>query len=197
MGGAGWSANLVFNQLASLVVAGVYNTTRGGPEGAFVWYTVLAANGALGMSLAAFFALINRSHLASFVSFETRADASERTFKYHTEPELKLLCTVMYSESAYAHFRDDVKAYVAENVGSWEEERPLWWTDVLLAHIPEDMLEGAEGRKALQRTRRGLTFRNSGRRSMNLVQSLLEDVEEEDGDEEGGGGGTAEIVPVK
>lgn len=113
----------------------------------------MAASGWLAVSLLAFFALVDRDHVASFFSTATYADNSERLFYEHTEHELKLKVVVSRPRTAYAHFRDDVKAFVQENVGEWEADRPYWYNDAVLADVPDNMLTGAAGEAALRRKR--------------------------------------------
>ncbi|GMH50957.1 hypothetical protein TrRE_jg1755 [Triparma retinervis] len=188
MGGAGFTGNLIFNQCATFVVAAMYLGvgSDGGLNGEVVWPFVVASNGMLFVSLVAFFLSINRSHVSCFFSLETAADQSERLFYKRSEPDIKLWCTIMQHESWYAHFRDDVKACVQDNVLDWLEEKPLWWSDLLLANIPDDMLEG---RVVALRAKRALELGDKasrGRRnSISLRMSLgIEEVEEEEEEEE-------------
>ncbi|GMI32518.1 hypothetical protein TeGR_g2179 [Tetraparma gracilis] len=201
-GGVGYMGHLLVNQCGTLVVAVVAGASVSGLNGDVIWTAVLASNGALVLSLAAFFAAINRSHVSAFFSFETLGDQFERLFYEHTEPELKL-DIVTYHEAAYRHFRDDVKEYVEANIAEWEEERPLWWTNKLLAGIPDDMLLASEGGTSALRRKRALELgdekRKGGRRnSMSLKKSLgIEDEEDDDDDDRvGEGGGEGRVRPI-
>jgi hypothetical protein len=195
-GGAGFMGHLLVNQCATLVVASIAGAGAGGLDKNVIWTVVLASNGALALSLAAFFATINRSHVSAFFSSETLADQCERLFYEHTEPELKLQATVNRHETAYRHFRNDIKEFVESNIAEWESERPLWWTDTLLVRVPEDMLGGVGGASALRR-KRALEVENKGggggrRNSMSLKRSLGI----EDDDDEGAEGGGGRVLPV-
>jgi hypothetical protein len=204
-GGAGFLGRLCFHQFATLAIASAYVEGGGGGgevNGDIVWIVVLASNGGLLLSFVAFFLAINRSHVSAFFSFETLADQAERLFYEHTEPELKL-GVVSEPEAAYRHFRDDVKEYVEANIAEWEDERPLWWTNNMLAGIPDDMFGASEGGTSALRRKRALELgdekRKAGRRnSMSLKKSLgIEDEEDDDDDERAGeGGGEGRVIPV-
>ncbi|GMI47876.1 hypothetical protein TrCOL_g4158 [Triparma columacea] len=201
MGGAGYTGNLIFNQCATFVVAAVYlgGGSGGGLNGEVVWPLVVACNGILVIFFVSFFLSINRSHVSVFFSLETGADQAERIFYKRSEPDIKLSYTIMHHESCYAHFRDDVKAYVQDNALDWLEEKPLWWSDLFLANIPDDMLEGKtsalRGKRALEL---GDKASRGRRNSMSLRMSLgieeEEDEEDEDEDMEVGGGRKVGVV---
>ena len=188
MGGAGFTGNLIFNQCATFVVAAKYLGGGGDGElkGEVVWPFVVASNAMLFVSLVTFFLSINRSHVSTFFSLETGADQAERLFYKRAEPDVKLRYTIMHHESWYAHFRDDVKVYVQDNVLDWVEEKPLWWSDLLLANIPDDMLEGkASALRAKRALELGDKASRGRRNSMTLRMSLgIEEVEEEEEEEE-------------
>ena len=201
MGGAGFTGNLIFNQCATFVVAAVYlgGGSGGGLNGEVVWPFVVACNGILVIFFVSFFLSINRSHVSTFFSLETGADQAERIFYGQTEPDIKLIWTIMRHESCYAHFRDDVKAYVQDNILDWLEEKPLWWSDLFLANIPDDMLEGkASALRAKRALELGDKASRGRRNSMSLRMSLgieeEEDEEDEDEDMEVGGGRKVGVV---
>ncbi|GMH64635.1 hypothetical protein TrRE_jg4402, partial [Triparma retinervis] len=201
MGGAGFTGNLIFNQCATFVVAAVYLGGGGDGElhGEVVWPFVVTSNGILAICFVAFFLSINRSHVSTFFSLETGADQAERLFYKRAEPDVKLRYTIMRHESYYAHFRDDVKVYVQDSVLDWLEEKPLWWSDLLLANIPDDMLEGeASALRAKRALELGDKASRGRRNSMSLRMSLgieeEEDEEDEDEDVEVGGGGKVGVV---
>jgi hypothetical protein len=196
MGGGGWTCNLVFNQVASIAVAGYYKRTEGGEDGDFAWKAIVAANWALAVSLVVFLEIINKSYKPTFVSFETNRERTELLFREHTAPGLKLAVTVEFHEAVYAHFRDDVKAFVMDSIGEWEEERPLWWTDALLASVPDDMLVGEQGEGALKR-KRGAKARAEAGGSVrkSTSRSLRSSMGYEDG-EEGKPEAVRKVTPV-
>ncbi|GMI41364.1 hypothetical protein TrCOL_g8199 [Triparma columacea] len=201
MGGAGFTGNLIFNQCATFVVAAVYlgGGSGGGLNGEVVWPFVVACNGILVIFFVSFFLSINRSHVSTFFSLETGADQAERIFYKRSEPDVKLSYTITHHESCYAHFRDDVKAYVQDNVLDWVEEKPLWWSDLFLANIPDDMLEGkANALRAKRALELGDKASRGRRNSMSLRMSLgieeEEDEEDEDEDMEVGGGRKVGVV---
>jgi hypothetical protein len=208
-GGAGFMGNLFVNQVATLVVAGAYVGGAGAVgeqriDGDTVWAVVLASNGVLVLSFAAFFGTINRSHVSAFFSFETAADQVERMFREHTEPGLKLgFLALAFHESCHRHFRIEVKEYVEANIAEWESERPLWFTNNMLVKIPDDWLGGDGGAKTLRRKRAleagdGRRNRSSVRQSLGMsVGVVQEEEDEEDSAGEGGGGGGGEkVTPV-
>ncbi|GMI24944.1 hypothetical protein TeGR_g15167 [Tetraparma gracilis] len=190
MGGAGYSSNFLVNQGATYVVAYFYVSMQEeeGLSPDLVWRLTTGASVASLATFAGLLFMVDRDHLHIFFSFERTRDQVKRLFYFHDEPELKLIPVLTWyvAEESMADFRDDVKEYIQENLETFEKEKPLWWTDDVIAHIPTDMLEGARGgRGVLRRKESGRGMRHSLDLKRSVLGSLFDESDDEDDEEEG------------
>jgi hypothetical protein len=145
MGGGFFTINLVWNQLTTVVVAYAYISGAGSDEdenrleSTVVVNVTLAANVMVLLSFTALIMVIESDFIKTFTSFATEADHSNHLFRLHTEPELKLASTILFTpERNWFLFREELKEYIGARLKTWEGEKPLWYVRATRARLARE-----------------------------------------------------------
>ena len=99
-------------------------------------------------SFAAMLRLMKREYLWTFVSFETGREWA-MSFYLFGETDKVRSKTLKLNRMKWLAIEDKVKAWVQANWWEWKEARPKWFTDSLIAKIPDDFIPNDEDRTVL------------------------------------------------
>jgi hypothetical protein len=175
LGGAYFTATMVGNQVMLWVSCLLYvwhfdGTNKHDPV--LVLVAVGVSSAAWFASWGVFLLLINRKYLETFVSLETGRERVIRNFR-DSEGNDEARCAIFdMNVRIWMPIREEVKLWVNSKYHEWDQERPSWFTNGLVAKIPDDMLPvrklvAAEGEAQQKRSRAGVG------KSLNLISGKL------------------------
>jgi hypothetical protein len=167
-----WLTSIVQNQAASFVAAAVYLKHTEGEDVALSAETLYGTLGSLLMiwvlSLAVFICFMDRSYLHTFYGTTTGPQFCEVRFRNAKTDESKL-SILKYHSSYYEAFDDELKAFVAEHWESWMANQPEWFTENVIATVPDEYLKDDEIER-LKKLGGGKRRRSSGDQTFGLVE---------------------------
>jgi hypothetical protein len=95
------------------------------------------------VSVTTFFALIDRSYLHTFTTRSTATQYCAQAFRVATT-DLQKICLCEWHPSYYASVEGEMQTFIAENWWKWQAERPDWFTESVVAAIPDRFIPQAE-----------------------------------------------------
>ena len=158
LGGAYWSANVVFNQAFCFVAVFLYDKySEDASEEVveFLWMIVggLFIFSTINFSL--FLKMINREYIHTFFSTTTGKEFSVQNYE-ESETDAVKFELFGHHRSYYDSIQEDIMKWLQENWDKWEESNLDWFTPNSISNVPADMLPvsvlqrmgGERGRKA-------------------------------------------------
>ncbi len=147
LGGATWMASVVLRHGVCLLSGWIY--CSGDDASAAVRLECSYVVGFLGagsaisaLALVVFLLAIERKYVQTFISFESGMADKFRRFRSYDGDDFRRFNTVFFTTEQYiAAFRTDVAVWVEASYSRWKQEP--WFTEKLLAQIPDDMLPKA------------------------------------------------------
>jgi hypothetical protein len=112
------------------------------------------------ISTAVFFLLIDRSYLHTFMTTMTGPQFSAQRFKIATT-DLERLDLLEEHPSYYKSYDHELMAFVASNWAIWQLEKPGWFTENLVASIPDRFIPAEEVERMNRESFGGQRRRNS------------------------------------
>ena len=142
LGGMYWTICLVIGQLTSFVAVYLYSVLGASGSVASVaslWYLVCSLELAFVLFFAIFLLSINKKYIGTFFATVTGKHFTAQRFREAGGDRAKNHVFAMHP-AFYAAFRGEVKLWVGENFNKWNEEKPEWFNERLMANIPSDMI---------------------------------------------------------
>ena len=105
--------------------------------------TVLGVLGTVWVSSAiAFLSVMNRKYLHTFYNFDTASDYKRKCFLSAGEGQDDLKRKLLRDHpDIYSSWGDQLlKPWTLKNWDRWEEEKPAWFTDKWIEHVPNDYI---------------------------------------------------------
>jgi hypothetical protein len=190
LGGFYWTANLITSVLFCFVITLVYfhihataaakvseisdyfeddtsnststsSATEGGSamQKGTVWLLVAALSATWASSSAAISLLMNRKYWGTFISAKTGKQNTQDHF--FSEDDKSKAIIFHCSRNQWSEIESAVRAWVLENWWKWKKESPDWFTDELIARIPDDFIPKGENRSDLNEIRKDVRRRSS------------------------------------
>jgi len=148
MGGSLFTFSTVLGQILPFVALSLYSTSttvenKTNPHGintvlivqAFCW----------GLSVIAFFGLIDREKWSTFYGMMTGAKDANRIFRSTDDPAIKTYAYfgfLGYYSSFTESIKDEVIAYMHDNWAEWELTKPAWFTPKFIASVGDEFIPG-------------------------------------------------------
>jgi hypothetical protein len=154
MGGGLWCINMIWGQICVFAIAYLF-TNEPRVEGGFITNSVLwtvIVSLAILYIIAFSLLLCKCSPGFSKTWYDTRTGKTLNNdlFLESDDPEVKT--GVFADNEAYWYpIRSQIKVYVLENFGKWENEKPSFWKDNLIKRIPLDMIPDGYRKKVEKR----------------------------------------------
>mmetsp|Transcript_15759 Transcript_15759/g.32362 ORF Transcript_15759/g.32362 Transcript_15759/m.32362 type:complete len:676 (+) Transcript_15759:137-2164(+) len=170
VGGAYWSFSFLVT-MTSLSAAIKFYETNGGDDKIvqLAWTMAWIFIPLVLVSFAVLFYNMNRNYIRTFFSTQTGKGKNQDNFKNGPNDFIKL--NIFWVTGHYwVGLEDEMKCFIEENWGKWEEKKPEWWTDALKATIPVEWIPTPECRNRESQRRAS----DSGRRP-SLLQSMALD----------------------
>ena len=123
------------------------------------------------LSLAVFFATIERKYLGTFWSLQTGKGYNQNYFKNGKDDATKAIIFGV-SRHYWVGVEGDMKQWVQENWRRWEEEKPKWLTDITKMRIPVTWIPTEEGRKRESQRRESARLSARGERRQSFLESM-------------------------
>jgi hypothetical protein len=177
LGGAYWTASVLLALGVSFAIVRWYFSVVPAEEQVMeedaAWRIVTALSASWVAAFAAFLYVIDERFRHTFYSTQRGYELTCAHFLEGEDDEAKMR-VFQHNEAQYTSIYEELRAFVLENWEAWEDEDPVWFTDILKGRIPDDMIPGA----ALREMKMG-----GARRRRSSVGDLLS------GGGEGGAGG--------
>jgi len=95
-----------------------------------------------GLSVIAFFGLIDSEKLWTFYGTTTGAQATIQTFRSSDDPAIKMNAIFSNHSSFTESIKDEVIAYMRDNWAEWERTQPAWFTPKFIASVGDEFIPG-------------------------------------------------------
>ena len=146
VGGAIFSLSCILGQVLSFVALSFYSTSttvenKLNPNEINIALIVLAC--CWGLSVIAFFGLIDRDKWGTFFGTTTGRQAMIRRFRSHDDPAKKtdaIFGFFGYYSSYKDSFKNEVIAYMHENWAEWERTQPEWFTPKFISSVGDEFI---------------------------------------------------------
>ena len=146
MGGAIFSLSCILGQIIPFVALSFYSTSttvenKLNPNEINIALIVLAC--CWGLSVIAFFGLIDRDKWGTFFGTTTGRQAMIRRFRSHDDPAIKtdaIFVFFGYYSSYKDSFKNEVIAYMHDNWAEWERTQPEWFTPKFIASVGDEFI---------------------------------------------------------
>ena len=105
--------------------------------------TVLSVLGTVWVSSAfAFVSVMNRKYLSTFYNFDTASDYERKCFLNAREDQDDVKNDLLTNHPDVYHTWGDelMKPWTLKNWDRWEEEKPAWFSDKWIEHVPNDYI---------------------------------------------------------
>ena len=146
MGGAIFSLSCILGQVLSFVALSFYSTSttienKLNPHKMNIALIVQAC--CWGLSVIAFFGLIDRKKMWSFYSTNTGAQSIIRRYRFSDDPAIKtnaIFAFYGYCSSYDDSFKNEVIAYMHDNWAEWERTQPEWFTPKFISSVGDEFI---------------------------------------------------------
>jgi len=143
MGGAIFSLSCILGQVLSFVALSFYSTSttienKLNPHKMNIALIVQAC--CWGLSVIAFFGLINRKKMWSFYSTKTGAQSVIQTYRFSDDPAVKTDMVFGFHSSFTESIKDEVIAYMHDNWAEWERTQPEWFTPKFISSVGDEFI---------------------------------------------------------
>ena len=146
MGGFIFSLSCILGQVLPFVALSFYSTSttvenKLNPHEINIALIVLAC--CWGLSVIAFFSLINRKKMWSFYSTNTGAQSIIRRYRFSDDPAIKTNAIFEfygYYSSLSESFKDEGIAYMHDNWAEWERTQPEWFTPKFISSVGDEFI---------------------------------------------------------
>jgi hypothetical protein len=101
--------------------------------------------------------LMNKEYRKTFFSLETGNEWAQGFFLDGTSDEVRMKI-LKIEQRKWKKIRPEVKEWVLGNWWRWKDEKPAWFTESLIAKIPDDFIPREEDRVELREMRRRSSF---------------------------------------
>jgi len=171
MGGFIFSLSCILGQIIPFVALSFYSTNttvenKANPHEINIALLVLAC--CWGLSVIAFFGLINRKLIGSFYSTKTGAQSIILGFQFSDDPAVKTFMVFGFHSSFTESIKDEVIAYMHDNWAEWEQMQPAWFTPKFIASVGDEFIPG----RALQQLNEAAIEAGDGARRRSSVLSV-------------------------
>ena len=95
-----------------------------------------------GLSLIAFFGLIDRGKWWTFYGTTTGAKATIHTFRSSDNPAIKMNAIFTNHSSFTESIKEEVIIYMHDNWAEWERTQPAWFTPKFIASVGDEFIPG-------------------------------------------------------
>ncbi|GMI17806.1 hypothetical protein TrLO_g1770 [Triparma laevis f. longispina] len=133
-----------------------------------VYGTILTIIAIQSLSYLVFLNVIDQSYRSSFSSFTTAKQYAKKTFNDAEDLGTKIE-VLQNHPSIYYSFKDEIEAWLHDNLPTWIEEKPDWFDDAVMATIPDDLVKSPE---LLKQIRGGEVVLLQRRRSTMAVRRI-------------------------
>ena len=148
MGGSLFTFSTVLGQILPFVALSLYSTSttvenKTNPHGINTVLIVQAC--CWGLSVIAFFGLIDREKWSTFYGMITGAKDAIRIFRSTDDPAIKTYAYfgfLGYYSSFTESIKDEVIAYMHDNWAEWERTQPAWFTPKFIASVGDEFIPG-------------------------------------------------------
>jgi hypothetical protein len=195
LGGIYWTANMATALASSFVAAEIYFSTKvsatTGSEGdpldlnstaavqvplvgldeGGVWWALEWTSAAWFASFALIIYIMKKEYRGTFFSRETGSEWTRKFFLEGKDDRVKSKIMKL-NRNKWKSIRGEVKLWVRENWFKWKTERPDWFTDSWISHVPDNFIPAQEDRLVLQGLRRKSSIFGGGGRGLSLSLSL-------------------------
>ena len=145
-GGAHFIGNTILNFGSCYMAIGVYAEYYTGEDkldSNIMFLALGAMSTAWVLAAAAFVLIIDHKYLVTFVSMQSGRQYVIHNFQTGVDDEAR--CRILlFNEGLWAPIRGDVKQFIKGKYNTWKAAGPCWFTDDLIALIPDDFLPIAE-----------------------------------------------------
>ncbi|GMH90820.1 hypothetical protein TrST_g3882 [Triparma strigata] len=130
------------------------------------------------VSAVSFVSVVKRNYLHTFYSFETTSEYKRRCFMSFREDQEDLKIKVLKDHpDVYKKWGDElIKPWTINNWNRWEEEKPAWFTDKWIDHVPNHYVPydwRVKYKKTKGRAIDAKSQQQKRRRSIDQVKALL------------------------
>jgi len=145
VGGFIFSLSCILGQVLPFVALSFYSTSttienKANPHEMNIALIVLAC--CWGLSVIAFFGLINRKKMWSFYSTKTGVQSIIRTYRFSDDPAVKTHMVFGFHSSFTESIKDEVINYMHDNWAEWERTQPAWFTPKFIASVGDEFIPG-------------------------------------------------------
>ena len=141
LGGASWSFTVFSNQAFCFISVLLYSEYSNASEDVEVllWQLVGSLFFFSMLNFALFLLSINKEYRGTFFSNKTGAEFLCQQWRDASTDKEKVYIFGKH-RSYYSSINKEIKVWLDENWGKWEEERPDWFTAKLISKIPSELL---------------------------------------------------------
>jgi len=148
MGGSLFTFSTVLGQILPFVALSLYSTSttvenKTNPHG--INTVLIVQDCCWGLSVIAFFGLIDREKWSTFYGMITGAKDAIRIFRSTDDPAIKtdaIFGFFGYYSSFLDSFKNEVIAYMHENWAEWERTQPEWFTPKFISSVGDEFIPG-------------------------------------------------------
>ena len=143
MGGSLFTFSTVLGQILPFVALSLYSTSttvenKTNPHGINIVLIVQAF--CWGLSVIAFFGLIDREKWSTFYGMITGAKDAIRIFRSTDDPAIKTYAIFGNHHSFTESIKDEVIAYMHDNWAEWERTQPEWFTPKFISSVGDEFI---------------------------------------------------------